>query len=103
MSSFKDFLQRDLSKTFFNLSEFADTHSINDVQVTCIVEKDTTSAANASHHGVFQNVVTIHVQATDIDRPVEGEILYLDGEMYLVQTVSDAGGDLVIVCRAYEQ
>ncbi len=102
MSLFKKMVHKDVHDTFINLDEFAECHSINDVRVNCIIDK--ADISKASSQGTFQNVLTIYVKSCDfVPAPVEGETLYLDDDMFFVQTVSDEDGVLVIVCRAYEQ
>lgn len=102
MSLFKKMVHKDVHNVFINLDEFAECHSINDFRVNCIIDK--ADISSASHQGVFQNVLTIYVRSCDFEpMPVEGETLYLDEEMFFVQTVSDEDGVLVITCRAYEQ
>ena len=102
MSLFKKMVHKDVHNVFINLDEFAECHSINDVRMNCIIDK--ANISGASHEGVFQNVLTIYVRSCDmVPAPVEGETLYLDDDMFFVQSVSDEDGVLVIVCRAYEQ
>lgn len=107
MSNFKNVVQNDVKKTFINLGEFADTHSLNGVSVSCIIDKDVTqetAARNRDLEGVFLNTVTVYVAAVDLPaRPVEGELLKIDGSFHLVQSVSDEEGVYAIVCVENQQ
>lgn len=107
MSAFKDAIKNDVKKTFINLDEFADTHKLNGVNVSCIIDKDLTqetAARNRDLEGVFLNTVTVYVAASDLTaRPVEGELLKIDGSFHLVQSVSDEDGIYAIVCVENQQ
>lgn len=107
MRTFKDTLEKDLD-TFINPKEFADKHTLNGREVVCIVDKDITEALKQTvsnpFTGVFVNALTIHIKTADIEqRPVEGEQIFLDDEMYIVRNVSDEAGGLVIVVEGNRQ
>lgn len=100
--TFKESLVNDLSKVFINTNEFADTHNINGVDVDCVVDKDLTDGSKSraldySREGIFLKQVLLFVKKEDIDKPVEGERLTLDSEMYLVDNVSENNGLLEIL------
>lgn len=109
MSAFKEAVAKDNKSVFINLDEFAENHIINGDSVPCIVDKDIIQdAGNAygglEYKGVFLNILTIYIAETDIKRrPVEGELLNLDGENYTVQNVSAEQGILSIVAGVYAQ
>lgn len=108
MSAFKDAISNDVKAVFINLDEFADKHDLNGCEVACIVDKDLTTGVNDTIanplEGVFLNTITIYVDAKDLERkPVEGEILRLDKERYIVRSVSVEEGILVIVAEVNEQ
>lgn len=107
MSLFKRCVEHDVTNVFLNLDEFADWHTIDDVRLRCIVDKDMTEAySNAQSdpiEGVFHNTVTLYVRAMDMERPVEGELLRLDGSLHLVESVSDEMGVYVIIATENRQ
>ncbi|MGN0885798.1 MAG: hypothetical protein ACI4RT_02245 [Candidatus Spyradenecus sp.] len=104
MSAFKEAVKQDVKSVFVNLDEFADRHALNGETVSCIVDEDLTEGANTTYEGVFLNTVKIYVATEDLPaRPVEGELLYLDEEVYLVRKVSDEAGVLVITAEAHNQ
>lgn len=108
MSAFKDAVLNDISNVFFNVDEFAEKHYINDQDVFCIVDKDITKERNQTMsnyaEGVFIDSVVIYVRCRDIEnKPVEGELLYLDDIMYIVRSVNVESGILVILAEVHNQ
>lgn len=108
MRTFKDAVSADVANVFLNMDEFADRHNLNGRDVICLVDTDMTDPAkervNKSLEGVFVNSITVYVKPDDLERrPVERELLYLDGEMYFVQTVSSEMGLLVITAEVHGQ
>ncbi len=104
MSRFKAAVQNDIKAVFLNLEEFGERHTLNGVEVQCVIDKDLTQDFGDSKIiGVFTNLLTIYVDYADIIAPVEGEILSVDGSLHLVKSVSEEGGMLVIVAEANEQ
>lgn len=104
MSAFKDQLRKDAKAVFINLREFADEHCLNGYTVACVIDKDLTQGAKDSFVGVFVNAVTIYVATEDMEvRPVEGEMLELDGVFHTVRSVNAEGDILAIVAEVNEQ
>lgn len=107
MSAFKEAVRKDVKGTFINFDEFAYWHTLNGKKVLCIIDKDITSevaARNRDLEGVFLNTLTIYVEDLDLNpRPVEGELLKVDGSFHLVQSVSDEDGVYAIVCVENQQ
>lgn len=102
MSRFKRFVSLDVKRAFINIEEFAEEHLLNGERVTCVIDKDLTQ--DAKNIGVFMNAITIYVETADLEaKPVEGELLDVDGNMYVVRSVSDEDCVLVIVAEANEQ
>lgn len=103
MSAFKDAVANDVMAVFLNEDEFADVHEVNGERVSCVIDKNLMQEADASLEGVFVNALTVYLREGDIDTPVEGAILSVDGSMHLVRGVSVEDGMLVIVAEANEQ
>lgn len=107
MMDFKSMVVQDIDKVFFCGTEFAEMHRINDDLIECVIDELLTkeSAGTLTHpmEGVFLNGITIYVKTKDIPKPVEGEVLMIDGRMHLVRSVSEEMGVLVIVAEANEQ
>lgn len=104
MSRFKAAVQNDIKAVFLNLEEFGEWHTLNEVKVQCVIDRNLTQDYSDSHIlGVLVNILTIYVDSSDMPTPVEGEILSVDGSLHLVKSVSEEGGMLVIVAEANEQ
>lgn len=107
MMDFKAMVARDINKVFFCGNEFAEMHRLNDELVECVIDELLTQEAADTltnpMEGVFLNGITIYVKTGDIQKPVEGEVLMVDGQMHLVKRVSEEMGVLVIVAEANEQ
>lgn len=104
MIDFKAAIERDIDRVFINDAEFSDIHDIDGVNVSCVIEKDMHQGAKDAFEGVFVNAITINVATEALDAiPVEGELLSVDGLLYLVKSVSKEMGMLVIVAEAHEQ
>lgn len=103
--NFKEAIKNDLT-TFLNLDEFAETHNlrVQDIDyfdIPCSVDKDEIIASTQrvgayDREGVFVLSVKLFVKSEDITKPVEGERLYIDDEMFIVSKVSDNLGMLEI-------
>lgn len=104
MSRFKDAVHNDIKAVFLNLEEYGEWHRLNGVSVQCVIDKNLTQGTDMGQIiGVFANILTVYVSGDDIQAPVEGEILSIDGSLHLVKSVSEEGGMLVIVAEANEQ
>lgn len=104
---FKELVQEDVKNIFINNAEFAEDHDINGKTISCVVSRDYTDGMpvrNSNLEGVFLNDLTIYVDSKDLPvRPVEGELMKVDGSFHLVKSVSDEMGVYVIICEANEQ
>lgn len=107
MSAFKDAIAADVRNVFLNADEFSDYHDIDGERVLCQIDRNVIGEANGTMahplEGVFVNTLTIYVGSDAIEKPVEGQILSVDGSMHGVRSVSDEMGMLVIVAEANEQ
>lgn len=108
MSAFKDAVSADIKAVFINDLEFADTYNINGDQVRAVVDRDILQerpriSSSADAQAVFEEEIRIYIEASDMKRkPVEGEILRLDGTIFLVSEVHDNMGVLEITIKANE-
>ncbi|MGM9543822.1 MAG: phage head closure protein [Romboutsia timonensis] len=96
--SFKDQLEKDM-KAFFNIDEFAETHSINGKSIECVLmlsDKDT-DANIQSKKGTITSYSSISVQTSYIETTiVPGDYLEVDSELFNVVEVADVEGVLYI-------
>lgn len=103
MKSFKDIVAADVKAVFLNEAEFADYHEINDQRILCQLDKNLTTEAEKGLEGLFINAITVYVSADSMEKPVEGALWNVDGETYLVRSVSEEGGMYVVVAEAHLQ
>lgn len=106
MSAFKDAVAADIKSTFINALEFADTHNIDGTDVLCVVDSDilqerSSKAASEYAEGVFRAQILVYIAKEDLPvRPVYGEVIRLDGDLYLVQECIENMGVLEITIEA---
>ena len=107
MKPFKEQAADDLG-VFLNADEFAETHTVNGVEVQAVLEGLTTKefvqhSARISFEGVDVRTVILHLRATDIPQKVaQGNVLELDGEMYRIADTVDDMGLLTLTLEAGE-
>ena len=98
---FKDQVNADLD-VFLNLDEFAETHNVDGRQVKCIIDLDNlqkfrVNQREINYQGVYGSYKTLFVKAADLpSRPVVGQRLRVDGELYLVTQCSETDGMLEV-------
>lgn len=106
MTRFKEQVRKDVKGVFINFAEFADWHNLNGKDTLCVISRDFTDElplGSRNLEGVFLNDLTIYVEDLDMQpRPVEGEMMRVDGSLHLVKSVSDEMGVYVIICEANE-
>ncbi|KYD24610.1 hypothetical protein [Parageobacillus toebii] len=101
--NFKDQLAKDLKNVFFNQDEFAEYIDIDGQQVLAIIGSDQfherprhpEELYNITH-GIYQSSITILVKSDDFEKPAVGQQIYINGEDYLVVSVSEESGVLKI-------
>ena len=106
MTGFKEQVRKDVKDVFINFAEFAGSHNLNGKDTLCVISRDLTDElplGQRNLEGVFLNNLTIYVEDLDMQpRPVEGEMMRVDGSLHLVKSVSDEMGVYVIICEANE-
>lgn len=106
MSAFKDAVKADLKGVFINLDEFADVHLINGEKVEAVIDRDVLKerpnlTTSTEAKAIFAEEIHIYVAYDDLPKkPVKGQILDLDGTIYLVQEVHENMGILEITIAA---
>lgn len=98
MPNFKDFVQDDLV-VFFNPNEFGEVHNVDGKDMLVVIDSDTLKekTANgagmyATHTGVMMSEFAMFVKVEDIEEPVIGQHIRLDGDVYLVTDVAASSG-----------
>jgi len=102
MSPLKDYMVSDLD-TFFNQDEFANLHDIEGQQMPAVIdfdllkERPRTTERNPYADGVYVSETMLFVRKSDLGyKPVIGQHLRLDGELYLVTDCAENTGVLEI-------
>lgn len=96
MSAFRDALAKDLKAVFFNPDEFAELHSIDGKKILCVVDKNETADDSPETVGVFSCKVKLYVKAIDMLAPAVGQFLRIDKQRYLVRSVKEQIGVLIV-------
>ena len=103
MSVFHDIVREDVQNIFLDLDVFAEMHSINGVDVACVIDKNLSGPLGESvaHpiEGVFENMVHLFVREGDIVVPGEGKRIKIDGSTHIVRHVSVEMGMVVITAE----
>lgn len=97
MSAFKDIIAKDVHRTFLNIDEFSDIHTINGQSMTAQVDTneqiEREKRMNQNADGVYTNQKLIYVSASDFGAiPKQGAILNFDGKIYRVVDAIDECG-----------
>lgn len=98
MPNFKDFVQDDLV-VFFNPNEFGEVHNVDGKDMLVVIDSDTLreksmngASMYATHSGVMMHEFSMFVKVEDIEEPVIGQPIRLDGNVYLVTDVAASTG-----------
>lgn len=103
--SFKDIIERDISEVFFNLEEFSDTHTIDGVNMTAMIDDmehiEREKKMKSNMDGIHARQILLYVKAAEFgELPAQGRILTLDKRKYLVLDAVDEGGVYTITLEA---
>ena len=103
--SFKDILQRDIDEIFFNLNEFSDTHNIDGVEMTAMIDDmehiEREKKMKSHMDGIYARQILLYVKASEFGPiPSQGRLLKLDGHVYTVVDTTDEGGVYTITLEA---
>lgn len=106
MSKLKDYFNSDIDN-FFNLDEFAQIHTIDGKEVPAVIDSDVlkirSNYKSEQYDGVYLNEIVVYVKAADLlERPVYGQQLRLDGNLYMVLECTENMGVLEIILGANE-
>ena len=103
--SFKDILQRDIDETFFNLEEFSDTHTVDGVAMTAMIDDmehiEREKKMKSNMDGIHARQILLYVKASEFGAlPAQSRILNLDNRKYIVLDAVDEGGVYTITLEA---
>lgn len=92
MSGFKDQVDTDIYSVFLDLDYFGEEHTVEGCVIPCVIDDDVFSEdADARLMGLTRTGLVLYAKQTDIARPVEGDLLVIDGRSY---TVADCRLDM---------
>lgn len=105
--SFKNQLQRDVDKVFFNLDEFCDSHVINGKAMVALIDDnklfESPSSGNPQILGVFGGQTTLYVKADQYGSvPKRGALITIDGQRFTVSGVTVEMGVYQITVERWE-
>lgn len=95
--SFKEQLQKDIEKVFFNADEFSEIHTIDGKEVRAIIDNlELLERAKSSIHtdGIYTSQTLIYIPKVDYGaRPPVGKKILLDGKKHykIVEVVEENG------------
>lgn len=103
--TFKEIIADDVHRTFLNIEEFSDTHTVNGkempVQIDTNEQIEREKRMSQNVDGVYMNQKLIYVAASDFGAmPKQGSILNLDGKVYRVADAVDEYGVYSITIEA---
>ena len=105
--TFKEQIAADISTTFLNCLEFADTHTVNGKKMAAVVddnellERDKAKIMAAQTEGTYKARRLVYVAKADFGpRPAQGIVLTLDGKAYKVKSCTEEAGVLAIELEA---
>lgn len=100
--SFKAQIAKDIDGVFINALEFAEAHDIDGAPVVCVLDTDVTHERRAPVQNSAAGIqIALHIAADKLStRPVSGQIMRIDGEIYVVQNVSQNMGLYYITMEA---
>lgn len=103
--TFKDIIAEDVHRTFLNIEEFSDTHTVNGKEMPCQIDtnEQIEREKRMGQHvdGVYMNQKLIYVAASDFGAmPKQGSLLKLDGKTYRVADAVDEYGIYSITIEA---
>ena len=103
--TFKEIIADDVHRTFLNIEEFSDTHTVNGkempVQVDTNEQIEREKRMSQNVDGVYMNQKLIYVAASNFGpMPKQGSILNLDGKVYRVADAVDEYGVYSITIEA---
>lgn len=105
MSTFKELAAEDLGNVFFDLDEFADTHTVNSVSMPVIIDNNELlerPSASSENAGIFGQSILIYVKAALYgERPRRDSIIMLDDLKYRCITSTEEDGVYAITIERW--
>ena len=103
--SFKDVIARDIGEVFFNEEEFSETHVVDGVSMTAMVDDmeniEREKRMKSNMDGIHARQILLYVKTSEFGAlPAQGRIINLDGRKYTVLDAVDESGVYTITLEA---
>lgn len=102
MRTFKDFIRNDM-KSFFNLNEFAEEHTINGKKITIIIDNNKLiERAQKEFDGLSVGEILYYVKSEDLgEMPEQGTSQYFDGRNMFIFNIREDNGIYEVILQQY--
>lgn len=86
---FKSLLARDVEEVFLNPDEFGESHTIDGVAMTAMIDEmeniEREKKMKSKMDGIYARQILLYVKASEFGSlPAQGRLLMLDGKRYMV-------------------
>lgn len=103
--TFKDVMKADISDAFLFAGEFADTYTINGVEMVAMIDDmehiEREKKMKSTMDGIFARQILLYVKAADFGAlPAEKDLVTLEGKKYAVVDATDEDGVYTITLEA---
>ena len=106
MRNFKEMLDKDLDRTFYNTEEFTEVHRIRidgiDRNIPVVFDSEDAEARrqmlSGDHaQGIYQKLIVIRIRLSDLEKePRQGMRMWIDKELYKISEVTTEYNELII-------
>lgn len=106
MKNFKEMLDKDIDRTFYNTEEFAEMHRIRlagiSKDIPVILDSQEAEARrkmlSGDHaQGIYQKLVVVRIRLSDLgETPSQGMRLWLDSDLYKISEVTSEYNEVII-------
>ena len=106
MKNFKEMLDKDLDRTFYNTEEFAELQRVRidgiDRNVPVIFDSDAAEARrqmlSGDHaQGIYQKLLVVRIRLSDLEKePRQGMRMWIGSELYKISEVTTEYNELII-------
>lgn len=83
MITFKDQVAADRLGVFISMDEFAEEHEVDGNIITCVLDSDEYSQ-RSPEVGIESADLRLHAQSEDLTRKTAGDMLEVDGTIYII-------------------
>ena len=109
VSTFKDYLKRDVEHVFFNVDELAGLHNLNGIYLHAVTQRYTerlTDRQSDQYEGLHGDHLMVQCRAADVlkkvsELPKENERVQFDGQWYDVLSSENEYGVLRLTLTSY--